>query len=166
MTQATAASGTKFSLKDPRVLALCVIALLALVVFAFRILSARPPALDKDTLTQARLDDLTARVQIFAVNNQRLPQAVSEVPEGSGSISSANDAWGRAFELEPGEKGPWKTSLVIRSCGKDGSKGTDDDKHLDEAESLRFLGDDSLIVVWAVHRPGIPSAQSEPKEHP
>ena len=27
-----------------------------------------------------------------------------------------------------------------------GSKGTDDDKHLGEAESLRFIADDSLIV--------------------
>jgi hypothetical protein len=34
-----------------------------------------------------------------------------------------------------------------------GSKGTDDDKHLGEAESFRFVADASLIVEEKIGRP-------------
>lgn len=127
LKSAAASTGMVFSLKDPKVVVLCVVAALALVVFVSRMLLTRPPSMDGETLTEQRLSELVARVQVFATNEQRLPQSVSEVPEGANAIAGANDGWGRPFVLEPGEHGSWKTSLAIRSFGKDGTQGSDDD---------------------------------------
>lgn len=122
------AGAAQFNVKDPKVMALAVITLLVVIVFAWRILRSGPPAIDDPALlTEGRLSELTARLQTWATAEQRLPSGLDELPKASGGIGSAKDGWGHPFVLTPGTKGEKKTSCEVRSLGADGQEGTDDD---------------------------------------